>query len=42
MFFKDFIKDPQTTIALTFLTHIISGTDGVKKQRILWMASLAD
>ena len=25
----DFIKNPQTTIALTFLTHIISGIDGV-------------
>ena len=30
-FFKDFIKNPQTTIALTFLTHIISGIDGVYK-----------
>ena len=29
-FFKDFIKNPQTTIALTFLTHIISGIDGVQ------------
>ena len=29
--FKDFIKNPQTTIALTFLTHIISGIDGVNK-----------
>ena len=28
-FFKDFIKNPQTTIALTFLTHIIFGIDGV-------------
>ena len=28
-FFKDFIKNPQTTIALTFLTYIISGIDGV-------------
>ena len=28
-FFKDFIKNPQTTIALTFLTHIISGIGGV-------------
>ena len=27
--FKNFIKNPQTTIALTFLTHIISGIDGV-------------
>ena len=32
-FFKDFIKIPQTTIALTFLTHIISGIDGVKYLR---------
>ena len=29
MFFKDFIKNPQTTIALIFLTHIISDIDGV-------------
>ena len=29
VFFKDFIKNPQTTIALTFWTHIISGIDGV-------------
>ena len=28
-FLKDFIKNPQTTIALTFMTHIISGIDGV-------------
>ena len=28
-FFKDFINNPQTTIALTFLTHIISDIDGV-------------
>ena len=28
-FFKDFLKNPQTTIALTFLAHIISGKDGV-------------
>ena len=28
-FFKDFIRNPQTEIALTFLTHIISGIDGV-------------
>ena len=28
-FFKDFIRNPQTTIALKFLTHIISGIDGV-------------
>ena len=32
VFFKDFIKNPQTTIALTFLTHIISGIDGVKDE----------
>ena len=25
----DFMKNPQTTIALTFLTHIISDIDGV-------------
>ena len=25
----DFIKNPQTTIALTFMTHIISGIDVV-------------
>ena len=25
----DFIRNPQTTIALTFLTHITSGIDGV-------------
>ena len=30
-FSKDFIKNPQTTIALTFLTHIIYGIDGVQK-----------
>ena len=30
-FFKDFIKNPQTTIALTFLTHIISDIDGVMR-----------
>ena len=29
VFFKDFIKNPQTTIALTFFTHIISCIDGV-------------
>ena len=28
-FFKDFIKNPQITIALTFLTHIISDINGV-------------
>ena len=28
-FFDNIIKNPQTTIALTFLTHIISGIDGV-------------
>ena len=30
-FFMDFIKNPQTTIALTFSTHINSGIDGVAK-----------
>ena len=29
-FFEYFIKKPQTTIALIFLTHIISGIDGVR------------
>ena len=29
MFFNQFIKNPQTTIALTFLTHIISDIGGV-------------
>ena len=33
-FFKDFIKNPQTTIALTFLAHIISGIDGVKSMNL--------
>ena len=28
-FFNHFIKNPQTTIALTFLTHIISDIGGV-------------
>ena len=28
-FQSNFIKNPQTTIALTFLAHIISGIDGV-------------
>ena len=28
-FFNYFIKNPQITIALTFLTHIISGLGGV-------------
>ena len=36
MFFKDFIKNPQTTIALTFLTHIISGIDGVNPVNLVW------
>ena len=26
--------NPQTTIALTFLTHIISGIDGVRQQTV--------
>ena len=34
MFFKDFIKNPQTAIALTFLTHIISGIDGVISKHV--------
>ena len=29
------IKNPQTTMALTFLTHIISGIDGVQCSSIL-------
>ena len=29
VFFKNFIKNPQTTIALTFLTHIDSDIGGV-------------
>ena len=33
-FFKDFMKNPQTTIALTFLTHIISGIGGVLLSRL--------
>ena len=37
--FKDFIKNPQTTIALTFLTHIISGIDGVYR---LWSFKKGD
>ena len=32
--FYDFIKNPQTTIALTFLTHIISGIGGVNKHGV--------
>jgi hypothetical protein len=31
-FFHYLIKNPQTTIALTFLTHKISGIDGVQYQ----------
>ena len=34
-FFNYLIKNPQTTIALTFLTHIISGIGGVLEQYIL-------
>ena len=30
-FFNHFIKNPQTTIALTFLTHTISDIDGVDR-----------
>ena len=33
-FFNDFIKNPQTTITLTFLTHIISGIDGVSYENL--------
>ena len=29
-----FIKNPQTTIALTFLAHIISAIDGVSRRLI--------
>ena len=43
-FFLNFIKNPQTTIALTFLTHIISSIDGVYflasspfKKKELWL-----
>ena len=32
-FFNYFIKNPQTTIALTFLTHIISAIGGVDRQQ---------
>ena len=47
MFFKDFFKNPQTTIALTFLAHIISCIDGVlvyldvpsRDQKHLWLVS---
>ena len=31
-----FIKNPQTTIALTFLTHIISAIGGVKPKIMLY------
>ena len=35
VFFKDFMNNPQTTIALTFLTLIISDIDGVSlNQRV--------
>ena len=37
IFFNHIIKNPQTTIALTFLTHINSGIDGVTTQ---WVESL--
>ena len=33
-FFKDLIKNPQTTIALAFLAQIISGIDGVLCQAL--------
>ena len=32
---QDFIENPQTTIALTFLTHIISAIGGVGMSNIL-------
>jgi hypothetical protein len=35
-FFNYFIKNPQTTIALTFLTHIISAIDGVPHHVKIW------
>ena len=42
MFFKDFFKNPQTTIALPFLTHKISAIGGVMHFRTdlnpLWHA----
>ena len=36
MFFNYFTKNLQTTIALTFLTHIISGIDGVASLIVLY------
>ena len=41
MFFKDFMKNPQTTIALIFLTHIISDIDGVGSDRPAYIPDLA-
>ena len=44
-FFEDFIKNPQTTIALTFLIHIISDIGSVAHHNIffsqppVWWAS---
>ena len=35
-FFNYFIKNPQTTIALTFLTHIISAIGGVCEERLIF------
>ena len=34
MFFSYLIKNPQTTSALTFLTHIILAIDGVRRIRL--------
>jgi hypothetical protein len=34
-FFNYFIKNPQTTIALTFLTYVISATGGVSSSYLL-------
>ena len=34
-FFNHLIKNPQTTIALTFLTHNISGVGGVTSELLL-------
>jgi hypothetical protein len=36
IFFNHFIKNKQTTIALTFLTHIIFAIEGVIKRVLTW------
>ena len=41
IFFNNFIKNPQTTITLTFLTHIISSIGGVKNHASLTWQILA-